>query len=189
MSGPIALVAAGLRIEFSRSADRYRHEVIECDGGVDQHLLASVEGRAEEEWPASPPLQELHVEQRGAGKWVALLVGRAGRSHWSLSVEGADSEPTLMFDVACRSSGDSNELASRYRLVQGGVPSSGDGLITLSPCHRLQVVEGTVHPNETASLFDIRPRRDLSVGDRIQTYRWRYRIGLLTTPESRPDGE
>ncbi|HVX15672.1 MAG TPA: hypothetical protein VHC22_31085 [Pirellulales bacterium] len=184
MSEPIALTAAGLRIEFWRSADRYRHEVVARGDGPDHRLLASIEGSAEEEWPASPPLQELHVEQRGAGKWVALLVGRAGRSHWSLSVEGAESEPTLLFDVACRSAGAGDELTSRYRLAEGGMLSSNDGLIALPSCHRLEVVEGVVHRTGADSSFDIRPLRERSGGGRVQTFRWRYRIGPLTDLES-----
>lgn len=181
MNGPVTLTAGELRIEFHRDADRYRHEVVDCGDGLSSVLLASVEGIADEEWPASPPLQELHVEQRGDDKQVALLVGRAGRSHWSLSVEIDRAHRALTFDVACRSATAGDRLASSYRLAAGGLPASlptGDR-IALSSNIALEILEGKLQ-SETGdeSILRIVPRPDQSASGKIQTFRWRYRIEL-----------
>ncbi|MGH7136322.1 MAG: hypothetical protein ACREHD_11320, partial [Pirellulales bacterium] len=75
--GPIEIAAGRVRVEFAREADRYRHVVVVRTGDSWRPVLASTEGSADDEWPPSPPLQELHVEPRTPGNEVALLVGRA----------------------------------------------------------------------------------------------------------------
>jgi hypothetical protein len=107
-----------LRVTFVREADRYRHEVAlveRTEDGSEQvtPLLASVEGTAADAWPSSPPLQSLSIEQRPEGN-VALLVGMAGRSHWSASIEALSAEGALRFDIACRTT-DAQRLASMYQ--------------------------------------------------------------------------
>jgi len=42
------------------------------------------------------------IEPRGSTGNVALLVGMAGRSHWSLSVEPIAGRAAFLFDAACR---------------------------------------------------------------------------------------
>jgi len=78
-------------------------------------VFESIEGTPEEDWPPSPPLQELHLEARPDGKQLALLVGMAGTSHWSLSVEFDAAAGTAVFDVACRVKRAPGGLGSRYR--------------------------------------------------------------------------
>lgn len=92
---------------------------------------------ASQDWPASPPVQEVSIE-RIHGRDCLLGVGRAGQAHWSLSVEtlpiervdaseAADSwdEPMvtspfpsgrgLRFDVACRCPQQPTWLGSTYQ--------------------------------------------------------------------------
>ena len=102
-----------LRIEFVWSADRYRHRILTSapDGDCS---LTSREGRPDEKWPPSPPLQSLHLENRPGGVRIAMLVGMAGRSHWSMSVEADAERGRLIFDVACRVSEQPLWLGSSY---------------------------------------------------------------------------
>lgn len=87
---------------FTRRADRISQS-LECRVGERRiELFVSHEGEAGEAWPPSPPLQQLLIEPRGSEGQVALLVGMAGRSHWSLSVEPVAGRAAFRFDAACR---------------------------------------------------------------------------------------
>src|SRR5438067_13480407 len=108
-----------LRLEFARLNDRYaqRISLIAADGAI-QPLLESVEGSPHDDWPSSPPLQSLTIETRG-DHVVALLVGMAGGSHWSASIEAVAGKAELIFDIACRHGAKRGALGSRYRRVSG----------------------------------------------------------------------
>lgn len=128
----MTLSAAGLRLHFARSGDRYVHQVTWLDAAGTEHLLlATVEGDDTNPWPPSPPLQDLHLESRAAGATVALAVGMAGRSHWSLSVE-AMPQGELRFDVACRANDPPGPLASSYQLGEGVLAKPTADGITLT---------------------------------------------------------
>src|ERR1051326_2095918 len=87
----------GLRIEFIWRDDRYRHTVSLIDRDrASIPLLESIEGNSEDDWPSSPPLQTLSVERLSDGRSVALLVGMAGGSHWSASVEPVAGQAALI---------------------------------------------------------------------------------------------
>lgn len=121
---PCMLELPGLRLTWTRRGDRYAHTlwVRDGDGGPWQAALESLEGSPAEPWPPSPPLQQLHVERRAAGP-VALLVGQAGRSHWSLSVEVRAADGAVVFDAACRFGGEPAWLGSRYRVIDPAAAS------------------------------------------------------------------
>lgn len=94
----------GLILEFQKLADRYAHSIVLRNSDFELSRLQSVEGTDTESWPPSPPCQQLSIEQQDAGD-VALLVGMAGKSHWSMSVQARIDEemgPLLEFDIACR---------------------------------------------------------------------------------------
>jgi len=103
-----------LRVEFVWRGDRYGHVISAVIGGQTELLLESLEGTPADDWPPSPPLQSLHRERLPDGRTALLLVGAAGRSHWSASVE-ALAEPRLIFDIACRHSGRPLWLGSQYQ--------------------------------------------------------------------------
>ena len=107
----------GLRVSFHRHIDRYAHTI----GLVEDHqvipLLASEEGSRSEDWPASPPLIDLHVEERPHADRVVLLVGLAGSSHWSLSASANTQRRAVIFDVACRAKHRPPWLGSSYRTM------------------------------------------------------------------------
>ena len=123
MPQPAPISAGREKLVFDWLGDRFGHRMwLEEPGRRPGPLLDSVEGAPDELWPASPPLQEFHVETRGPGQLVALLVGRAGRSHWSLSVLCDAEREALWFEAACRigqAPSRSGQLAgwlgSRYR--------------------------------------------------------------------------
>lgn len=103
---------ADFAVEFRRRGDRLAHAFFARDSnGSWRELLASVEGDVDQPWPASPALQELHVETRG-GLEIALLVGRAGTSHWSASISFTSAG--LLADIACRVSERPERLGSSY---------------------------------------------------------------------------
>lgn len=125
---PIQEIRAGrLVVEFTDAGDRRGHAVFAVAASERVCLLTSVEGSGEEPWPASPPLQELHVESRGEDRCVALLVGRAGGSHWSMSVEADPAAERLTFDIACRLRTMPQWLGSTYQST-APVHRLGEGL-------------------------------------------------------------
>jgi hypothetical protein len=107
--GDAVLEADGMRVVFFRRGDRYAHRVEVSKAGQGSWLPVweSLEGTPDDDWPPSPPLQHLHVEKRAEGP-VALLVGMAGRTHWSAAVEvvresGLPIVPRVVrFDIAAR---------------------------------------------------------------------------------------
>jgi hypothetical protein len=116
VSDELAIEGGGLRVVFQRLSDRFAHRVEWMDRGGVISLIESIEGDPEDAWPPSPPLQELHFERREGGKQLALLVGRAGASHWSTSIELDPAAAQISFDVACRLRSESVRLGSSYRV-------------------------------------------------------------------------
>ncbi|MCL4203364.1 MAG: hypothetical protein KJ000_12755 [Pirellulaceae bacterium] len=106
------------RLCFVWNGDRYAHRLQMTDGGEEEVCLESLEGVDGENWPPSPALQQLSFQSGASGEPCALLVGMAGKSHWSMSVEA--NELSLLFDVACRVHEPPERLGSRYRVVRPG---------------------------------------------------------------------
>src|SRR4051794_16817168 len=159
-----AIEAAGsngrrLRLEFVWRNDRYQQIVSAIDPqGHFQVLLESIEGSATDDWPPSPPLQTLTLEQLPDGRRVALLLGMAGRSHWSASVEPLAGEAKIAVDVACRHATQVVWLGSRYRRV-GDVGAS----LPVSTGENTSVAD-------SGQVIDIMPVTTAAPG----TTRWRY---------------
>ena len=105
----------GLRVFSSRDEDRYGHEIACVTGPVATVCLRAELGRDRDPWPASPPLQQGSLEPSSRGRQMALLIGMAGKSHWSQSVETDSAATSLTFDVACRVHRQPVWLGSSYR--------------------------------------------------------------------------
>ena len=106
-----------LGVVFHWQADRFGHSICLLEaGGTHLPLLESIEGLPPDDWPQSPPLQSLHCESLPDGTRVALLVGMAGKGHWSASIGPRADENRLVFDVACRASESGGQLGTSYRL-------------------------------------------------------------------------
>lgn len=114
------LEADGVRIVFFRDGDRIAHRIEVRDEATSGWATAftSLEDRADETWPASPPFQQLHVEQRPTGL-IVFLIGMAGKSHWSAAVEAAEDRQSIRFDVAVRFQVRPEQLGSAYGIVKG----------------------------------------------------------------------
>ncbi|GAA4439646.1 hypothetical protein [Bremerella cremea] len=106
----------GLFVHFVKQKDRFGHVLALVQGEECTPLFASIEGTDEEDWPESPPYQEVHMEDRGDSS-VALLVGKAGHSHWSAAVEPTSKPGGLQYAVACRMQDYPRCMCSRYGSV------------------------------------------------------------------------
>jgi len=102
-----------LRVQFVWRDDRYAHTILLVEPAGTQTLLESDEGGPHEAWPASPVFQQLSMQGDGDRR-IAFLVGMAGTSHWSMSVEGFSARREIVFDVACRVNEAAPQLGSRY---------------------------------------------------------------------------
>lgn len=153
----------GVRLEFRWIGDRYGQIISRIQPKRDREiLLESREGLPADEWPPSPPLQTLSIEKLTDGRTVALLVGMAGRSHWSASIEPVANRAGLIFDIACRHSTRPNSLGSVYRQV------------ALTNC-LLSIDSADATVKKCGELIQITP---LAVDG--TTTRWRYTIAFTS---------
>ena len=161
-----------LRVRFTRLTDRYAHAIFAVEPSGQEHLLLeSVEGTPNDDWPPSPPLQSLSIEELSIGRRAALLVGMAGRSHWSASIEPVPGKAALAFDIACRvAAPQSVALGSTY--LQ---PRSPDAALRSSiQMHGTDDSTACVIESQPELIF-IKPGRILLSG---ATARWQYRVAL-----------
>jgi hypothetical protein len=161
------LEAGNLRVRFFWHGDRYAHEVSVRSNDVWLPALLSVEGSPEQDWPASPPFQSLHIEEREDGRKLALLVGMAGKSHWSASIEIDEATACVLFDVACRARGcEPGWLTSSYRRAKGAT----SGLLAVELGQRFGPAELETTADHTRVIAEI------DMDGNPQTVRWDYRL-------------
>jgi hypothetical protein len=188
-SVPCVLVTgerAGVRLQLriDRNGDRY-HQVVEAVSKTATiPLLCSIDRDERDDWPPSPPLQQLLIEERPTGP-VALLVGMAGKSHWSASIECRNSHPSFHFDVACRIQRRPVRLGSSYRIL--AAPASlSDDCLTVPAYESVLLIRANGSDPEHAS------RVEMTVPDAVvisccrhseapATVRWKYDFVLLDT--------
>jgi hypothetical protein len=170
-----APTAACMRLRFRWRIDRYTHQLEGAEGRVDSPYLVSREGSDRDAWPPSPPLQQLTCQEGSVGPCI-LLVGMAGGSHWSLSVEQRPS--MLVCDAACRLQQQPKFLGSSYQALSPAhwVPD-GRRSVACEVGDRRLVVEADLEDTEVTVEDD---RRELVIvpGQHIDklpvTVRWRY---------------
>lgn len=170
----------GWRVEFFRFDDRVAHRIARLTASGCAILATSIEGTPDQDWPPSPPLQHVHFEQRGHGDRVALLVGMAGRSHWSASAEMDSVTGALVWDVACRTADLPAWLGTTYYL---GAPAS-----VLAATARFQIGDQCativfrtgdgepIHAEQCDG--QLRWRVPAVAAPQARTIRWQYRIAL-----------
>ena len=173
---------AGLRITFLWQEDRYGHEIAYVDDQTASTLLVTERESAGLPWPGSPPLQQISWLETAPGRRVALLVGMAGKSHWSFSVEADRGTVGLVLDVACRVQCQPEWLGSTYRCehaVSGQTPSA----VCFNIGNRVATVVAE-SPNGGQPVAIDRSGAHLSIVPRLDrintpvTVRWKYRIKL-----------
>lgn len=185
MSRVVSIAAPGVQVTFVPKGDRFAQRI---EFGESAWLEAVDEDdNASDSWPPSPPLQDVHLETRPGGQQLALMIGRAGTSHWSISCELTPAPSELLFDVACRIKEPATWLGSRYQLSPGLAfhkSASGGELIsggkvwcrisTESDCNLIWQAELgrlTFVPYSTAD------GAKTVASDRVaHTIRWRYRL-------------
>lgn len=117
-AAPFVIGCGELGLTMWRAGDRYAHRLEVGESRVE--MLTSIEATADDEWPCSPPLQELQLSEASATISTAFMVGMSGRSHWSLSAELSTVRGArAYFDVACRLHAPPGWLGSSYRIGAG----------------------------------------------------------------------
>jgi hypothetical protein len=160
-----------LRLDFVERGDRLGHRIaLVSTTGESTLLLESLEGNSADNWPPSPPLQSVSIEERGLGERVALLLGMAGNSHWSASIVVPANQPKLIFDVACRHRAMPTWMGSQYE--------PGHGLD-----HRIEITGDFAMSLEgpQGAVIGIRPT---ALPQATGTTRWGYAIGY--SPFAKP---
>ena len=158
-------------VEFTRRGDRLAHVISQLVDGQARPLLSSIEGTPSDEWPPSPPLQEVHFESR-SGVELALPVGMAGKSHWSISIELCVATGRLTFDVACRVRSVPEFLGSTYAIL---APAGRDDMHS-EPNWKLEVepIEGQVANQIGRSATELCITAGPTIDRLPATVRWRY---------------
>jgi len=105
------------------------------------------------------------------------MVGMAGHSHWSLSLEAKD-DGRLVFDVACRVGKAVAWLGSQYEILRPFCQSSrweiGDCLVELAT-----VADNSQIQNHSGRMA-VRP--DDSSTEVPHTFRWQYQVSIGRRP-------
>jgi hypothetical protein len=177
------LQAGDLKVAFFKLCDRFSHRVLVKHDENWSVVLESIEGSDQESWPASPPFQQIVGEPIGKdGRMVLLGVGLSGTGHWSVSVDENDSG-AIVFDVACRVSGDFGFLGSTWKLGKDWhlADAAEDRLLLRSPNGQksLELVNlnGKLFYEQAALLIGSKPTgRDTYP----KPHRWAVRLQKLT---------
>ncbi len=169
----------GLRLRFTRLADRLGHTICWVDGGDVVPLLRSREGTDQQSFPPSPPMQQIAIQQVDQRR-VAFLVGMAGRSHWSVSVEADGAARQLRFDVACRlPAGQRGLLSSSYDVIEPRLSEWHSGEVHFRRDEGLCVLRSIPIGSRAAPPIDLRQHQiEIRPGDQPQapTIRWAYEL-------------
>ena len=88
----------GLYVRCLWQHDRFGHEIGLIDAGNRIPILSSCEGCAEDVWPVSPPLQQIH-SQDVDGNPVLFGIGMSGASHYSTSMLLAAVEESIELQI------------------------------------------------------------------------------------------
>jgi hypothetical protein len=122
MNNIVLAASDELRVVFEYRVDRWGHtiEVRRDDQWV--AAFSSIEGDATDDWPPSPAFQHIHLQTFSPNGPTALLVGKAGSSHWSAAIEADRAAGVLRFDIACRLGGEPTLLGAAYSNIDNQMP-------------------------------------------------------------------
>jgi len=180
----------GLRVTFSWDDDRFGHEIAYLEGRLAIVCLTAELGREQDPWPASPALQQLSLTELQSGRSSALLVGMAGKSHWSQSIEADAATASLTFDVACRVQREPQWLGSRYR-TRPGVWDSPAPDVRIARGGRVELKIEPAANSLPSRIENAGPSLAIAPDLRTQrfpaTVRWKYRIAVRAATAS-PSG-
>lgn len=194
-----------LRLTLEKSADRLAHQIEIVQPGTPGSKprilarLCSVEGTNADQtegkdWPSSPPLQSCSLEHVRPGRQAAFLVGMAGSSHWSASLETTPAGGELLFDFACRVQKTPLWVGTTYDLDS---PAAAAAMLEQSGEHAAAFLLGDLRLCIQAEGTDEIPPATVNVSTphrlriacsniapitRAKTLRWRYRLSLRGSP-------
>jgi hypothetical protein len=171
------LAMPGWRLEFLRCRQCWSHALHRLTPAGPVELMRSSEGGENEIWPASPPFQELHVHRTAPPLQAALLVGRAGRSHWSASIELDHAADAIRFDVACRIHARPHRLGSCYSLHAAWLLNGNE--LLFEGVARLQARFIEVEDSGNDGRIALRPAMSELAPPYPKTVRWQYRLDAL----------
>jgi len=159
-----------LRVDFRRCDDRYGHIIERLVHDAWRAVYESREGNSADQWPPSPVLQSLHIEQGSKGS-VAFLLGMAGTSHWSASVEPVPNRDALQFDIACRVNQAPQRLGSSYRVLD---PEASRCIEVIAlPIEAVTAIQRAASETEWTAVPIIADQ------EWPCTIRWRYTISVI----------
>jgi hypothetical protein len=166
-----AVLSAGdrLQLRFARRGDRWGPTIQFHIAGRAVWQLNSVEGTADEVWPISPAFQSLEMHAQPDGRTFALLVGMAGSSHWSASVEADPIGERIVFDVACRIKIEPKLLGSSYVLSDPASRPRIEAIALESMAGGSQPIIETTGERIVVRVMDL-------AGFLPRTVRWKYAI-------------
>jgi hypothetical protein len=162
-----------LQVRFAWRGDRWAHTIEARDNGRAIWRLESQQTGDDPNWPPSPALQSLQLTAVPGRGNVALLLGMAGSSHWSASVEADSVGEQITFDIACRISTKPANLGSNYSLqmLEDGKTARTDGpRIELITSPESDAAQLSVETGEQKIVVRVATEQ-LSTP---QTVRWRY---------------
>ncbi len=163
----------GLRVEFFRAGSRWAHRLLAFERGVVRPLLESIEGDETQAFPPSPVLQQ--CDPSGA---MLLLIGMAGKNHWSVGVEAFPDRRTVRMDVACRSQPCSlGQLGSCYRLLMPRPLGESGGLLVVAGAYQYELVPQRIDQIESAEVVVSTSDRVMvqaAIAPSVRTQRWCY---------------
>lgn len=138
-----------------------------------EKCLRTTEGDDSMPWPPSPPIQQLMTEQRGDSR-VALGIGMAGSSHWSISFEPIDHK-TILVDNACKTNGPPQFLGSTFS-APGFNESLAIGQYDSLVTGNLKfIISQSILKTDGSGTIIVTPA-DSPDCQTNHTYRWKYKL-------------
>jgi hypothetical protein len=201
---------SGVCVCFHRVGDHYRHVLQSFVEGQAQTIVSSVDDLTYDEWPISPPYQQLREVADGDGHRSLLLVGSAAFGHWSASIRMVrrNAGALLEFDIAVRLHRLPAFLGMTYEAgagtcwvdLPGGLAMPMRGNVALwitAPLERIEAEDASaaVHPLAQLKAFydptDRNRRLYLPTPPLPKqfpaTYRWRYHVAAAPQPFHAPN--
>jgi hypothetical protein len=175
-------------IDFRFHDDRHGHVILIRLQNEVLEILESVEGTDDDEWPPSPPLQQIHEQELPSGS-VIWGLGMSGSSHWSGSfafeTDGHSDTRRLHAELALRSDSRNADAVSTYRVIDPKTTVNKTTETSLEVSTQLSALKISVDL-ERAQLEWIPERRLLTVRPRVipestkVTQSWDYYLGATT---------
>lgn len=176
-------------IDFRFRDDRHGHVILIRLQNEVLEILESVEGTGADEWPPSPPLQQIHEQELPTGT-VIWGLGMSGSAHWSGSFaveeDGTSATRRLHAELALRSSSQNAGPVSTYRVLDPNATVVQPTEASLEVCSQFNQLLVNVDP-ERALLQWFPEQRLLTIRPRVVpesakvTLSWDYYLGPCPT--------